>query len=239
VFRDLDFRQRNATVSKTKKPGGERGLDSLRKQAGQALKTPFQRSVSVIAILRHLCLTLTVVRTILRVLLPWVPLGRHTMKAFPSVLMVVKWSGPSLPEWRAYEIQSIPLDCHNCVVRSAGDPVRLAAQAVKVDGIAKRHFTTFDIRGAGKNQGQGTWPMGVNSAGVITGYYVDSGNVSHGFLRTSDGKISKFNVPEAGKGPNQGTIPLSIHTTGAIMGSYIDSGTDIPRIPAHSRWQNH
>src|SRR5580692_8644163 len=95
-------------------------------------------------------------------------------------------------------------------------PVRLAAQAVRVYSIAKRHFTTFDIRGAGKNQGQGTWPLGVNSEGVITGYYVDSGNVGHGFLRTNDGKISKFNVPEAGKGSNQGTIAASINTAGAI-----------------------
>jgi len=42
---------------------------------------PAHASLRIRAILRQLCLTLTVVHAILRVLLPWVPLGRHTIKA--------------------------------------------------------------------------------------------------------------------------------------------------------------
>jgi hypothetical protein len=45
---------------------------------------------------------------------------------------------------------------------------------------------TFDIPGAGTGSGQGTIPSSIDPEGVITGFYVDASNVSHGFLRVSD-----------------------------------------------------
>jgi hypothetical protein len=47
-------------------------------------------------------------------------------------------------------------------------------------------FITFDAPGAGKTagSGQGTFPKSINKAGAITGHYIDSNNVNHGFLRS-------------------------------------------------------
>jgi hypothetical protein len=103
-------------------------------------------------------------------------------------------------------------------------PVPFAAQSVEVDSTAKQHFTIINIRVAGKGQVQGTWIGGFNSAGEIAGYYVDSGNVAHGFLRSTDGKITKINVSAAGKGSGQGTVLFSIDLSGAVAGYYVDSG---------------
>jgi uncharacterized membrane protein len=45
-------------------------------------------------------------------------------------------------------------------------------------------FTTFEAPGADRTAGSysGTFPYSVNNQGVITGYYLDANNVSHGFL---------------------------------------------------------
>jgi uncharacterized membrane protein len=45
-------------------------------------------------------------------------------------------------------------------------------------------FTTFEAPGADTTAGSysGTFPYSVNDQGVITGYYLDANNVSHGFL---------------------------------------------------------
>jgi hypothetical protein len=48
------------------------------------------------------------------------------------------------------------------------------------------NFTTFDVPGAGNatDSFQGTFPRANNPSGKITGFYLDSGNLPHGFLRT-------------------------------------------------------
>lgn len=50
------------------------------------------------------------------------------------------------------------------------------------DGV----FTTFDAPWADvtPGDGNGTWPTSINDLGVITGWYVDSNYVIHGFVRT-------------------------------------------------------
>jgi hypothetical protein len=48
---------------------------------------------------------------------------------------------------------------------------------------------------------------------AITGYYTDSFNSTHGFLRTRDGIITPFDPPGFA-----GTFPLAINTAGAIRG---------------------
>jgi len=44
-------------------------------------------------------------------------------------------------------------------------------------------ITPFDPLGAGTDPGQGTVPGAIAPDGAITGYYVDSSYVFHGFLR--------------------------------------------------------
>jgi hypothetical protein len=88
-------------------------------------------------------------------------------------------------------------------------------------------ITKFDVPGAGTNgsQYQGTYPEAINDAGAVTGEYIDSNDVQHGFVRAPDGRITKFDAPDAGTTPGsyEGTIPLSINAAGEITGAYFDS----------------
>src|SRR5436309_2142261 len=63
-----------------------------------------------------------------------------------------------------------------------------------------------------------------NPVGTIMGYYVDSNNVHHVFVRDPDGVITTFNVSNAGTDPHQGTAPASINPAGTIAGFYVDAG---------------
>jgi len=80
-------------------------------------------------------------------------------------------------------------------------------------------FISFDPSGS-----QGTYPSQVNNSGVITGYYLDSNDVNHGFVRTPDGEITTFDAPGAGSTPGSylGTFADSITSAGAITGYYTD-----------------
>jgi hypothetical protein len=87
---------------------------------------------------------------------------------------------------------------------------------------------SFDAPGAGNlpGSGQGTFPESISDSGAITGHYIDSHNVNHGFLRShAGGKLVTFDAPDAGNtaGSGQGTFPDSINTAGAATGHYIDS----------------
>jgi hypothetical protein len=99
---------------------------------------------------------------------------------------------------------------------------------------------TINPPGAGTDAWQGTQGPGINPAGAITGFYSDSNNVYHGFLRAPDGRITTFDVPGAGSETvsgffptaigvlgGQGTYPISINPAGAISGAYIDSNNVI------------
>ena len=70
-----------------------------------------------------------------------------------------------------------------------------------------------------------TSPSSINDWGVITGYYIDSNNVYHGFLRTPDGKFTSFEVPGAdtSAGSYAGTLPSSINDLGEVTGNYTDA----------------
>jgi hypothetical protein len=101
-------------------------------------------------------------------------------------------------------------------------PVRLAAQN------ASSEIITFDAPGASTaaGSGQGTFPDGINEAGTITGHYIDSHNVNHGFLRNAGGgEFITFDAPGAGTtaGSGQGTFPKGINKVGAITGRYVDA----------------
>lgn len=66
----------------------------------------------------------------------------------------------------------------------------------------------------------------VNHADGTGLHYIDSNNVSHGFLRSPTGsEFITFDAPDAGKtaGSGQGTSPDSINRAGAITGHYTDA----------------
>ena len=77
--------------------------------------------------------------------------------------------------------------------------------------------------GAGTGPGQGTIAGNINPAGTIALWFVDPGNVSHGYLRTKNGAITTFDVPGAGRGSSQGTFPFCNNAADTITGWYIDS----------------
>jgi hypothetical protein len=89
------------------------------------------------------------------------------------------------------------------------------------DGV----FTTFDAPGAGTSpgQGQGTFSFNINDKSAVAGWYGDSGNVSHGFVRSKHGAITTFDAPGAALIAFEGTFALSINADGEIVGYYCDA----------------
>jgi hypothetical protein len=88
-------------------------------------------------------------------------------------------------------------------------------------------FTTFDVPGEGP-QGIGCYndcSIGLNDWGAITGYYLDTNNVYHGFVRSFFGRVTTFDAPGANTSPGSfsGTFPVSINDQGAITGYYLDT----------------
>ena len=51
-------------------------------------------------------------------------------------------------------------------------------------------FTTIDAPGAGTTSPQGTFGTGVTANDNVIGYFIDSGGVVHGFVRTSLGNFA-------------------------------------------------
>jgi hypothetical protein len=96
-------------------------------------------------------------------------------------------------------------------------------------------FLTFDAPGSGTSVGFRFGPLpnsisirnsiNINKLGTVTGNYVDSNNVSHGFLRSPQGEFTSLDAPGASSaaGSFDGTFPSSINNRGSITGNYIDS----------------
>lgn len=80
---------------------------------------------------------------------------------------------------------------------------------------AQSTFLSFDAPGAGTGQGQGTSPTAINANGVIIGYYADSNNDQHAFLRAADGTFTNIDVPGA-----LATDPIAISSGGLVVGIY-------------------
>ena len=66
----------------------------------------------------------------------------------------------------------------------------------------------------------GTFPSAVNVEGEVTGYYLDSTFVFHGFIRTPKGDYVTFEAPGADTTPDSynGTLPSSINDLGVVVG---------------------
>jgi len=87
----------------------------------------------------------------------------------------------------------------------------------------KGQIITFDVTGAGTGTGQGTFPYAITPSGEIAGWFLDSNNAGHGFIRSADGQIRIFDAPTAGTSAFQGTAPWSIDATGTTTGFYVDA----------------
>jgi hypothetical protein len=86
------------------------------------------------------------------------------------------------------------------------------------------NFTTFDVPGAGTGVLQGTFPISINAAGDVTGFYGDTNSVFHGFVRAADGTMTyPIDAPGAGTGNFYGTFPISINAVGDITGMCIET----------------
>src|SRR4030095_10989945 len=48
-------------------------------------------------------------------------------------------------------------------------------------------------------------------------------DVSHGYVRASDGTITTFDPPGIGTGPGQGSVPQNINAPGVVVGQYFDA----------------
>lgn len=94
-------------------------------------------------------------------------------------------------------------------------PVRLAAESTV--GESHSRFISFDAPGAGERIYEGTFGVGINSSGQITGYYADASFVYHGFLRSPEGAFTTFDAPDAGA---YGTFPYGLNSDGTIVGLY-------------------
>src|SRR5467141_3704642 len=67
----------------------------------------------------------------------------------------------------------------------------------------------------------GTFAVGINNEGQITGYYFDSNGAAHGFLY-SGGTWTTLNDPFA----TNGTFAEGINNKGQIVGYYVDATGD-------------
>lgn len=84
-------------------------------------------------------------------------------------------------------------------------------------------FTTFDAPGAGTSAYQGTGcpsdcPTSLNDLGAITGNYIDTNYVLHGYLRSPNGNITTFDP--AG---SVSTWSSGLNDSGKITGYYLDA----------------
>ena len=93
--------------------------------------------------------------------------------------------------------------------------------------LCAQKIISLDAPGADTTAGDfnGTYAMGINNLGVITGSYIDVNDVNYGFLRTPDGKYTAFQAPGADttKGSFNGTSPEGINDLGAVTGLYADA----------------
>lgn len=79
---------------------------------------------------------------------------------------------------------------------------------------AQATFVRIDAPGGGTGEGQGTYPVAINSSGVIVGYFTDSAGVEHGFIRATDGTFTTVDDP-----PGTYTQLTAINSLGLVAGN--------------------
>ena len=86
-------------------------------------------------------------------------------------------------------------------------------------------FVALDAGTSGNSSTpEGTFPMAINSAGDVAGFYVGSNAGASGnyesFIRTSNGTLVEFNAPGASISSNRGTAAMAINDSDEIVGFY-------------------
>ena len=101
-------------------------------------------------------------------------------------------------------------------------------------------FHTIDEPNAGTTGDgtQGTFAIGINASGLISGNYGDAQDVTHGFL-LRHGRYTTFDDPNAGTAFGQGTNANGLNDRGQVVGLYWDPNTLRPRLPAEPRQLHH
>jgi hypothetical protein len=88
-------------------------------------------------------------------------------------------------------------------------------------------ITDFDAPGVVTSTGiiQGTIASSINTAGYVSGFYMGTGSLLHGFVRAANGTITAFSAPAAGSGGGMvsGTSEFAINVNGAATGEYTDT----------------
>ena len=77
---------------------------------------------------------------------------------------------------------------------------------------------SFDVTGAGNLAGTGTFPVGINIWGTITGVVTDNQGGAHGFVSAGNSRSLVFDVP--GSFPSGWTVPTGINDLGFIVGYF-------------------
>jgi len=117
-----------------------------------------------------------------------------------------------------------------CILLALTTSVRSPAQEQDDARRQRPELIEFDAPGAGTISSPvcapncGTYAIGMNDEGAITGSYTDAEIVPHGFLRAPNGHIISFDAPGAGLGAglDEGTSPFSINDLGLITGQFQD-----------------
>ena len=76
----------------------------------------------------------------------------------------------------------------------------------------EKHDLSFSFR---VPESTATYPLSINEAMTVTGYYVDKSGVTRGFVRYDDGHVIAFDVPGSVL-----TMPTSINAAGDVTGYY-------------------
>ncbi len=79
-------------------------------------------------------------------------------------------------------------------------------------------ITMFDAPGAGTGKNQGSFPLSINTGGVIAGMVSDKNNVYHGFVRAADGTFTAVVDTRVNLAGHAGAVPTSIDGPGQTAG---------------------
>ena len=139
---------------------------------------------------------------------------------------------PSLPvaavlsSFRRTHLFVFLFGCVSLTLQSCGGTGAVPVQSGVNVPSAEPGFTEFDAPGAGTLAGQGTYAMKINAGGTIAGYFVDSNQAAHGFVRDSSGVITVFEIPGARTmSCCLGTVGQSINTSNTVAGIWNDNSS--------------
>src|SRR5689334_10645631 len=108
---------------------------------------------------------------------------------------------------------------HSAQTQTAAKQARNLHSTMNMQVAPPEQYTIIDAPDAGAASGQGTTAIFVDSLGGASGYYADSDNNYHSFLRAADGTLTEFDID----GPASQTIVHWGNSKGATIGDYFNS----------------